>query len=461
MAKAKAPKRLEFAPNPYSLKNSLVKGNLITKLSALVMGLGNLANKQILKGLMFLSFEIFYLSYMFGKEGGLHYLKLLPSLGDTPTQEVWNDAAGAYEYVIGDNSQLILLYGVVAIVITVAFVVLWRAAVSSAYRAQCYKAEGRPLPTFKDDIKAQFDERLYGTLMTPPFIALAVFTITPLLYMIPMAFTNYSKTGDHLVLFDWVGFESFATVLNPSGTIGKQFWSVLAWTLTWAFFATFLCFFLGTIVAMMINRKTTRIKSFWRTIFSLTIAIPQFVSLLVIRTMFEPNGIVNTMLINAGIVDTGLPFFTNTTWARCMIIIINLWVGIPYTIMQVTGILQNIPADQYEAASIDGANTVQVFFNITLPYMLFVMAPNMITSFTGNINNFNIIYLLSAGGPTEVGNSAGNTDLLVTWLYKLSVDQQRYNIAAVIGIFTFVVLALVSLVTYRNTGSYKNEEGFR
>jgi arabinogalactan oligomer/maltooligosaccharide transport system permease protein len=93
--------------------------------------------------------------------------------------------------------------------------------------------------------------------------------------------------------------------------------------------------------------------------------------------------------------------------------------------------------------------------------MLFVMAPNMISSFTGNINNFNIIYLLSGGGPTAVGDSAGSTDLLVTWLYKLSVDQQRYNVAAVIGIMTFVVLAAVSLITYRNTGSYKNEEGFR
>ena len=139
----------------------------------------------------------------------------------------------------------------------------------------------------------------------------------------------------------------------------------------------------------------------------------------------------------------------------------NLWVGIPYTIMQVTGILQNIPAEQYEAATIDGANVFQTFFNITLPYMLFVLTPYIITSFTGNINNFNVIYLLTRGEPMYVGNSAGETDLLVTWLYKLSVDQQKYNLAAVIGIFTFVVLSIVSLVTYRSSGSYKDEEGFK
>ena len=173
-----------------------------------------------------------------------------------------------------------------------------------------------------------------------------------------------------------------------------------------------------------------------------------------------PDGIVNRMLLNAGWISTRLPFLTDATWARVLVIVINLWVGIPYTIMQVTGILQNIPAEQYEAARIDGANAVQQFFNITLPYMLFVLTPYLITSFTGNINNFNVIFLFTRGEPVAVGNTAGATDLLVTWLYKLSVDQQKYNLAAVIGIFTFVVLSVVSLVTYRSSGSYKDEEGF-
>jgi arabinogalactan oligomer/maltooligosaccharide transport system permease protein len=93
--------------------------------------------------------------------------------------------------------------------------------------------------------------------------------------------------------------------------------------------------------------------------------------------------------------------------------------------------------------------------------MIFVMTPTLISSFTGNINNFNIIYLLSGGGPTYIGDSAGQTDLLVTWLYKLTMDNQDYNLAAVIGILTFVVLATVALITYRSSGSYKNEEGFK
>ena len=193
----------------------------------------------------------------------------------------------------------------------------------------------------------------------------------------------------------------------------------------------------------------------------MTIAVPQFVSLMVIRSMMQPEGIINRMLLSAGWISERLPFLTNATWARVLVIIVNLWVGIPYTIMSVTGILKNIPAEQYEAARIDGANPVQQFINITMPYMIFVMTPTLITTFTGNINNFNVIYLLTRGEPMYVGNTAGETDLLVTWLYELSVDQQKYNLAAVIGIFTFVVLSVVSLITYRSSGSYKDEEGFK
>ena len=297
--------------------------------------------------------------------------------------------------------------------------------------------------------------------MFPPFAMLTIFTIVPLVYMMLMAFTNYSKVGDHLTLFDWVGLANFASLFDNSSALGRQFFPVLQWTLIWAFFATFLNFFAGTVMAMIINRPSTRFKGLWRTVLSLTIAVPQFVSLLIIRTRFKSEGAVNQLLMNWGWITNPLPFFTDATWARVTIITINMWVGIPYTVMSVTGILQNIPAEQYEAARIDGANAFQQFVNITLPYMIFVMTPTIISSFTGNINNFNIIYLLSGGGPTYIGDSAGQTDLLVTWLYKLTIDNQEYNLAAVIGILTFIVLAVVALVTYRSSGSYKDEEGFK
>ena len=109
----------------------------------------------------------------------------------------------------------------------------------------------------------------------------------------------------------------------------------------------------------------------------------------------------------------------------------------------------------------DGANAFQTFFKITLPYMLYITTPYLIATFTGNVNNFNVIYLLSSGDPvTDLASTAGKTDLLVTWLYKLTIDKQYYNIGAVIGILTFIILAVGALLTYRNSKSYKDEGAF-
>ena len=449
--------------NPYSFKNAVTRGGPIALLSCLVMGLGNFVAGQYVQGLLFLAIEVAYILFMAISKGGAYWLSMLPSLGWREMEKVWNDEKGFYEYKMGDQSQLILLYGMATILITVVFLLALYWSVRSGYRARCLKKEGKRLNTIVDDIRDLFDKRVHVLLMSLPVTALLIFTVTPLIYMMAMAFTNYSKVGDHLVLFDWVGLKNFSDILNVNSAVGKEFWGVLQWTLIWAFFATFLNFFMGTMVALVINRKGTRLKSFWRGCLCVTIAVPQFVSLLTMRTLLQDQGYVNEFFRSMGWIaqDSALPFFTNTTWARVTVIVINLWVGIPYTIMQVTGILKNIPAEQYEAATIDGANTIQQFRHITLPYMIFVMTPYIITQFTGNINNFNVIYLLSGGAPQSIENTAGSTDLLVTWLYKLSVDQQKYNLAAVIGILTFIVLSVVSLVTYRSSGSYKDEEGFK
>ena len=447
--------------NDPSLLTALQNGGPMVWLSCLIMGLGNIMAGQVIKGLLFLLIEVGIIVFLALPSGGFHWISLLPSLGDQVMGEVYNEKTGIYEYTMGDQSQLILLYGIASLCIIALLVFTWQMSVRSGYKALELKKRGKKVLNFKEDLATLLDENIHKLLMILPTACIAIFTILPLLYMMSMAFTNYNKDTDNLVLFDWVGIENFFALFNSNNAIGKQFGSVLAWTLIWAFFATFLNFFLGTFVAILINRKSIKLKGLWRGCLSLTIAVPQFVSLMIIRSMLMPDGIINRMLLDAGLIATKLPFLTNGTWAKFMVIIINCWVGIPYTIMQVTGILQNIPAEQYEAATIDGANPVQQFMNITLPYMIFVLTPYIITQFTGNINNFNIIYLLTRGEPISVGNSAGATDLLVTWLYKLTVDQQKFNMGAVIGIFTFVVLAVVSLITYRSSGSYKDEEAFK
>jgi arabinogalactan oligomer/maltooligosaccharide transport system permease protein len=171
---------------------------------------------------------------------------------------------------------------------------------------------------------------------------------------------------------------------------------------------------------MVINRKTTHGKGFWRAVFSMSIAVPQFVSLLVMHQMLQPQGAINRILMNWGWIDNPMPFFTDATMGprdRHR----DQPVG-RHPVHDHAGdrILQNIPADQYEAAEIDGANWWQIFTKITMPYIIFVLTPYLITTFTGNVNNFNVIYLLTRGDPAVVGDSAGKTDLLITWLYKLT-----------------------------------------
>ena len=438
---------------------SFRKGNIFTKLSILIPGLGNLVGKQIIKGIMYIAIEAAFVCFMI--MNGINCLAMLPGLGSRPQQEVWNEKLGIYEYVAGDNSLLILLYGIATIFIIIAYIIVAASAVKSSYKLELLKENGKHINTFAEDVKSLFNENLHKLLLTLPVSGVLIFTILPLIFMISMAFTNYSKVDSHLVLFDWVGLENFKQIFDSGSMIGQSFWSVFGWTIVWAIFATFLNYIFGILVALLINRKGTKFKAFWRFIFILSIAIPQFVSLLIVRSMLAQDGIVNVVLKNAGWITKSLPFFTNATWARITVIVVNLWIGIPYTILQVTGILQNIPMELYEAADVDGANGFVKFIKITMPYMLFVTAPYLITTFTANINNFNIVYLLTKGDPVMAGATAGKTDLLVTWLYKLTVDKNYYNLGAVIGIMTFIVLAIVALVTYRNTASYKDEEGFQ
>ena len=324
---------------------------------------------------------------------------------------------------------------------------------------------GKNIPSFKDDIRSLKEENLHAFLLSFPILGIICFTIVPLIFMILIAFTSYDH--EHQPpgnLFSWVGLKNFTEMFSQGSKLAATFWPVLTWTLVWAVVATVSCYILGLLLAILINRKGTRAKGFWRFMFVLSVAVPQFVTLLSMRTIFNANGPVNVILREIGLLGAteSIPFFTNSLYAKITIICINIWIGVPFTMLSTTGILQNIPAELYEAAKIDGANSSTIFWKITLPYMLFVMTPNLITSFTGNINNFNVIFLLSGGGPDSLDYYyAGKTDLLVTWLYRLTITQKDYNLSAVIGILVFIILAVVSLTTYRRTGSYKDEGAFQ
>ena len=209
----------------------------------------------------------------------------------------------------------------------------------------------------------------------------------------------------------------------------------------------------------------------------ITIAVPQFVTLLLVGKMFGDYGIVNSIcneigltafLQDIGLVSRGLsfiPFLSKTGWAHVMIVLVNIWVGVPYQMLSATGILMNIPGEQLESARIDGASELQIFWKIKKPYILFVTGPSLITAFISNINNFNVIYLLTSDYVTSnmkyANSNAKEVDLLVTWLFTLTNDYSNYKMASVIGICVFVICAGFTLVTFTRMIAGNKEEEFQ
>lgn len=447
-------KKLKF------LVTTFAEGDLRTKLSFVIIGFSNLFRGQIIKGLLFLFSEVVFISYIITSGAGA--LSGILTLG-TQTQHIEAKQGQIPKLVPGDNSMLMLLYGVIAIFFVVLFVCIYFMNISSAINAQKECEQGKKLLSFKEECKEYLDNKFHVTLLALPMIGIFSFTILPLAFMVLIAFTNFD--GEHQPpgnLFHWVGLQSFKTIFSSGGIIGKTFWPILGWTLVWAVIATFTNYILGILLALLINKKEIRFKTFFRTIFVLSIAVPQIVSLLLMRNMLDDNGPINGVLKSLGLIHNYLPFLSDVTWARASVLVVNLWIGIPFTMLATSGILMNIPADLYEAAKIDGASRFAMFVKITMPYVVFVTTPTLIAAFIGNINNFNVIYLLLGGGPSTLNYyQAGKTDLLVTWLYKLTVNTRDYCYASAIGIAVFIISAVFSLIAYRNTNAYKNEEAFQ
>ena len=443
-------------------------GSFPTRLSFFVMGGGQLMRRQVLKGVLYLALQVGFTIWMIFY-GGRYVLHLFSGdLGTRLSGEVWNEQLQIFEKVKGDNSFLILLYGVATLLLCMMFFAVWAMNVQGSYHNDAVLASGGRVKNFREDLQTLINEKFYIPLLSLPFLGLLLFTLMPLVFMVLIAFTNYDYA--HMPpgkLFDWVGLNNFKIFFSLSGgtsSFALVFLRVLLWTFTWAFFATFTNYFLGLVIALLIGKKGIKFKAFWRTLFVLAIAVPQFVTLLLMQKILDGDGILNKI------------FGTNILWLsdqrnfallpRIMIILVNIWIGVPYSLLMCSGILMNIPADYYEAATIDGASPTRMFFHVTMPYMLQVTTPYLITQFVGNINNFNVIWLLTGGGPVDNiyyggGTQAQSTDLLVTWLYRLTTDQNpKYNVASVIGIVIFVISAALSLITYNKTAA-KGEETFQ
>lgn len=459
-----------------TLKDALIFGDWKVRLSFLFCGFGEFTRKQVIRGVLVFLMQIVFTLYFsfFG-------VKMLVNLGDlgyisSATIPISNPPFTRNFYL--DNSLLILLYSIVTILFALIMIYLWYNSIKNSYILYKNEQIGKEASD-KEYLESYVGKKYQNILLSLPMIGLVLFTVIPMIFMILIGFTNYSSERlTPVKLFDWVGLQTYANLFasktTNSALIVQSFLHVITWTLIWAFFATFTNYFLGMIVAMLINKKTIKLKKLWRTILVTTIAVPQFVSLLLISRMFDKSyGVVNELLKSLGLITKSIGFLETFPITNIVIICVNIWIGIPYTMLICTGILMNIPEDLYESAKIDGASPFKMYMKITLPYMLFITGPYLISQFVGNINNFNVIYLLSKGGPnftfrpgitvpTQL-TGLGRSDLLITWIYKMTItnNPKDYASGSVMGICVFVIVAFLSLILYNRSNAVKNEEDFQ
>lgn len=423
-------------------------------LSALIIGLGQLYNRQWLKGMLFFALGAASI-YYFVFELYDQFLGLI-TLGDQPSGFV--KVGKMTRLVEGDHSIFMMIKGLVALLAALLFLCYYILNVRDAYLVGQHRDNGGKPNHFKQSLSLLGQKHFAYMVLLPPFIIIAFLTVLPLIFSILIAFTNYA---DPILppanLVDWVGFDNFYKMLNMK-VWSSTFVGIFKWTIVWAVIATITTYLGGIIVAVLIHQPGVRFKKFWRTALIIPFAIPNMVSLLVMRNMFNNQfGPVNDYLKSIGL--NGLPWLTDPFWAKVTIIMVNMWMGIPITMILAFGVLSTIPRDLYEAADADGAGSFQKFRFITMPMVLFSTAPILIMNFAGNINNFNVIYLLTGGDPVNVKYQfAGHTDLLVTWLYKLALNQSQFSFASVIGIFIFLFIASFSIWSYTRTRSYKEED---
>ncbi|MFE4710421.1 ABC transporter permease subunit [Paenibacillus sp. NPDC056722] len=424
-------------------------------LSTIFMGLGQIYNRQFIKGLIFIAAEALAVYYFIQNLG--RALWGIVTLGETPSH--LEKVKGVSKMVQGDHSIFILIQSLITILVLIIFLAAWYMNIRDAYKIGAEREAGHQANSFKQTVRYIMDYKFAQTFLILPTVGILFFTIMPIIFMIMLAFTNYSAPG-HMPpakLVDWVGFETFRSLLVLKSW-SHTFYGVLTWTIIWAVLSTVTTYFGGLLVALLVSQQGIRFKGIWRAILIVPYAVPQLISLLLMRNLFNGQfGPINQYLGYFGL--GGLPWLTDPFWAKVTVILVNMWVGIPVSMLLIMGVLTTIPRDMYEAAEVDGASAYQKFRIVTLPMILFSTAPTLITQFAGNINNFNAIFLLTGGSPVNGDYQyAGSTDLLVTWLYKLTLDQNKYNMASAIGIIIFIIVASFSLYNYRRTKSFKEED---
>lgn len=363
-----------------------------------------------------------------------------------------------------DNSIFMLIDGILILALIAIFVIVYVLSVKSAkkeYKDYCRKGF---FGTQKEHLNTTLGKSFPIFGLAPSFIIVIVFVVVPLIFSVCVAFTNYSDPS-HIPpnnTVDWVGFQNFKELMGGQKTWSQGFLRVTGWTLMWAVLSTFTCYFGGLIVAVQLQEINVKIAPVFRFIFILPYAVPSVVTMLVWKNLLNGTfGIINRTLMTFGIISNPIPWLGSPHLAQFVCVMINLWAGFGYFMLLTMGTMTAISKDMYEAARIDGAGKIQILNKITLPLVLYQTVPLIIMSFAHNVNNFGAIFFLTGGAPTVADSTttlAGSTDILVTWIYKLTITLMKYNYASVIAVMIFIVLAPFAIFQFKQTKAYKEGE---
>ena len=420
-------------------------------LFSILPGGGQFFNKQHFKGIVFLAvFAVFLIQFFSWGTGALHGLI---TLGTTPKE---------------DHSLFLMIEGVLQILVIVVFLFFYVVQMYDANRVAKINAVSpdKVNRSAKDVIMNVYENGFAYLLTIPAYIIMLFAIIFPVVVTILIMFTNYDFNNiPPANLIQWTGLETFKSIFVLS-TYRDTFMSVLSWTVIWTLAATTLQIGLGVLTAMIMNQPFIKGKRFFGVILLLPWAVPAFITILTFSNMFNPSaGAINTQVIP--FINNFIPFIDIPSiawkiepfWTKVALIGIQGWLGFPYIYVLTTSILQSIPSEWYEASSIDGASTLQKFRFITFPHILSVAAPIFITQYTGNFNNFSMIYLFNEGGPGSVGNGAGSTDILISWVYKLTTGQSpQYNISAAITLIISAIVIVISLIIFKRSSAFEMED---
>ncbi len=405
-------------------------------------GAGQFYNKQYIKGSAFLFLSVIFLSAFWDIiDIGLWGIV---TLGEIPME---------------DHSIFLLVQGIIALLVIAIGLTVYIINLVDAYR----NGKRRDLGLARHSVRQQY-QNLIDTgfpylMLSPGFFLLIFVVIFPILFVILLSFTNYSiNNSPPAKLVDWVGFKNYIEIFQMD-TWRNTFFNVFKWTIIWTFAATTLQIAIGIFLAVLVNQKDIKFKKTIRTIFILPWAVPAFVSILVFAGMFNNTfGTINNDILAFFGIDP-ISWMTNAFWTKFALIMIQSWLGFPFIFVMVTGVLQSIPNELYEAATVDGASMWQKFKTITFPIVMYATAPIMITQYTFNFNNFNVIFLFNGGAPAVPGqNGAGATDILISWIYKLTLDVGQYGKAAAITMMLSLVVITVAIWQFRRTKAFQEED---